>query len=151
MRVWFGDESQGLRRDREEFVLTIARPCSDLDAGKRFYCEGLDFAIVGVTSDMKERRVFLNHKKMPSVSLCLTVSESAVVVPDTGVSLDIGIWNEEEWDGYCAALAAQGAREGRKKLANPFQKFIEYIDPDGFIVRLTYTRPPVNTGKGLPD
>jgi hypothetical protein len=27
VRVWFGDESQGLRRDRQEYVMTLERPC----------------------------------------------------------------------------------------------------------------------------
>ena len=149
VRVWFGDESQGLRRDRKEFVLTIQRPCRDMDAAKRFYCEGLGFSVSGVTSGHGERRVYIVHKLLPSIAISLVgpMSGELPPLPDTGVLLDIGMWDEPDWHACFERMADLGHKPVSEKLANPHQKWIDYRDPDGFVIRLTYTRPPVNTGK----
>lgn len=149
VRVWFGDESQGLQRDRQEFVLTIERPCSDFDASKRFYCEGVGFAVSGVTSGGSLRRVYIAHKQLPSVAIGLTAPLNGEP-QNTGFDpfcLDIGIWNETHWNTVIERMTGLGFEPSETKLSNPHQKWALYKDPDGFPIRLTYTRPPVNTGK----
>lgn len=150
VRVWFGDESQGLRRDRNEFVLTVHRACSDIESAKTFYCDALDFKVVGLTRNASGRQVFIAHNNLPSFSLCLTESDKPSD-PVSAFLLDIGIWNESEWQTYRTKLGILGFEVHAEKLANPFQMSSDYADPDGYPVRLTYTRPPVNTGKGLPE
>tara|TARA_B100000678_G_scaffold254527_5_gene231778 strand:- start:26013 stop:26543 length:531 start_codon:yes stop_codon:yes gene_type:complete len=149
VRVWFGDESQGLKRDREEFVLTLHRACSDTEAAKTFYCDSLDFHVVGVTRRDGRRQTFLNHKRMPSFSLCLTEMENSGFTPDDFI-LDIGMWDQDEWHACRERLKAAGYPALAEKTANPFQMISDHDDPDGFKVRLTCTQRPKNTGKG-PD
>ena len=149
VRVWFGDESQGLKRDRQEYVLTIHRPCSDAEAAKKFYCVGLAFHIVGVTRRDGRRQTFLNHPRMPSFSLCLTEHGQDAPEPDDFL-LEIGMWDRPEWEACRERLNRLGFAPIAEKTANPFQMTSDYADPDGFKFRLTCTERPKNTGKG-PD
>tara|TARA_Y100000052_G_scaffold27554_1_gene36245 strand:+ start:27945 stop:28406 length:462 start_codon:yes stop_codon:yes gene_type:complete len=147
VRVWFGDESQGLKRDRDEFVLTIHRNCSDAETAKKFYCLSLGFEIVGVTRRDGRRQMFLAHPRMPSFSLCLVEIVGEEVSPDTFI-LDIGMWDQPEWQACRDRLSKNGFSAEREKLTNPYQMTCDYSDPDGFKLRLTCTERPKNTGKG---
>lgn len=69
VRVWFGNESDGLKRDRLEHVLTLVRPSFDLEDTKRFYCEGLGFYVTGMTSGQDGRLMYLASKRLPSIAL----------------------------------------------------------------------------------
>lgn len=151
VRVWFGDESQGLKRDRNEFVLTIHRNCADGSASEKFYCDALGFHVVGLTRNPAGRQIFMNHKRMPSFSLALNEAPEAVGDPgQRDFTLDVGMWDEDEWRACRDKLGELGLSPVAEKTSNPFQMFSDYLDPDGYKVRLTYTKRPPNTGHG-PD
>lgn len=147
VRVWFGNESQGLKRDRQEFVLTIHRNCSDTETAKKFYCDSLSFEIVGVTRRDGRRQMFLAHPRMPSFSLCLVEQTGEDITPDDFI-LDIGMWDQPEWQACRDRLTKNGFAPEHEKLANPYQMICDYADPDGFKLSLTCTERPKNTGKG---
>lgn len=151
VRVWFGDESQGLRRDRQEYVLMLERPCRDIEAAKRFYCEGLGFFVSGVTSNAYGRKVYVVHKNLPSFALGLQEAASTPADPPPTELLDIGIWNEDDWEATRSRMAELDISYTAEKLTNPHQKWIDYADPDGYMIRLTYTRPPVTTKRLDPN
>ena len=153
VRVWFGDESQGLKRDRQDYVLTIERRCADADTTKKFYCDGLGFKIVGISRNIfvgkGSTNLFLNHPRMPSFSINLIESSDNLIEPDDFL-LDIGMWDRPEWEACRERLKELGFAPTAEKTANPFQMTSDYADPDGFKVRLTCTERPKNTGKA-PD
>lgn len=149
VRVWFGNESDGLQRDRKEHVLTIERPCPDHEAIKKFYCEGLGFYVTGVTSSRAGRMLYLASKRLPSVALGFLLTTEASPAPD--LKLDIGVWNVAEWDETVGRMATLGFSPTTKKTANPHQKWMDYQDPTGAVIRYTYTQPPVTQKRLDPD
>lgn len=148
VRVWFGDESQGLKRDRHEFVATLHSTTSDTEASKRFYCEGLGFAIVGATRRDGRKQTFLNHKRLPSLSVCLNQYEHRPEIEPREHVLEIGMWDLEEWQAARDRMAELGYSSASEKTSNPHQMYVDWVDPDGATIRLTYTQRPKNTGKG---
>ncbi|MBN04037.1 VOC family protein [Ponticaulis sp.] len=150
VRVWFGNESQGLQRDRDEFVATLHTAITDTEAAKRFYCEGIGFAVVGTTRRDGRRQTFLNHTRLPSLSLCLNEYADHPDIERREHMLEIGMWDLEEWQAARNRMAKLGYDVSAEKTSNPHQMFAEWRDPNGGGIRLTYTQRPANTGKG-PD
>lgn len=153
VRVWFGNESDGLKRDRQDYVITLERQCHDIDAAKRFYCEGLGFQVMGVANRADTRHVFLSHAHTPSFAIALIWTKDAPPGKqgsDTQL-LDLGSWSESEWAEQTARLAELGFGATASKTAISHQKWAEFLDPDGYPIRLTYTRPPVTQSRQDPD
>jgi extradiol dioxygenase family protein len=69
----------------------------DSDAAKRFYCDGLGFYVSGVTSGRKGRMIFIVHKQLPSFALGLHEAPADEPVTPHQDTLDIGVWNEDDW------------------------------------------------------
>ena len=150
VRVWFGNEADGLKRDRKEHVLTIERQAPDLDVIKAFYCNGLGFYVTGVTSGRAGRMMYLAHKRLPSVALGFLQSD-ADAPACAPMTLDIGVWDVSEWEDTTNRMQEAGYAPTAQKLANPHQKWVEYEDPTGANIRYTFTQPPVTLKRLDPN
>lgn len=151
VRVWFGNESDGLKRDRLEHVLTLVRPSFDLEDTKRFYCAGLGFYVTGMTSGRDGRLMYLASKRLPSVAFGFRRTDELKPGEMDNLRLDIGVWELSEWEDTVGRMTTLGFAPTASKLANPHQKWVDFTDPTGGIVRYTYTRPPVSTGRQATD
>lgn len=151
VRVWFGNESDGLQRDRKEHVLTIERSCADHESVKRFYCEGLGFYVTGVTSGHAGRMLYLASKRLPSVALGFLLRPDHALTDSHGLKLEIGVWDHDEWDDTVARMDALNIEPVQKKTSIPHQKWMDFQDPTGAVIRFTYTQPPVTQTRLDPN
>ncbi len=151
VRVWFGNESDGLKRDRQDYTLTIIRKAADLDEVKRFYCEGLGFYVTGVTTNQEGRTLYCANERLASIAFGFRKTDEPVEGSHDGLHFEIGIWREDNWQEIIDRMAELGFTPAAQKLSNPHQKWLEYSDETGIVIRVTYTRPPVTTTRMDPN
>lgn len=95
--------------------------------------------------------VYIVHKQLPSFALGLhEVSADGPVVKHQD-TLDIGVWNEDDWSATRERMESLGFAPEAHKLTNPHQKWADYRDPDGYLIRFSYTRPPVTQQRMDPN
>ncbi len=125
--------------------MRVARPTSDLTAGRRFYMEGLGLELLGAFEDHDSfNGVMLGFKGQPfHIEITCEHGAGDIPAPSTEDLVVFYVPDREAWQAVVARMENLGYAPVKSGNAYWDKNGVTFADPDGFRVVLQNAASPV--------